>query len=451
MLIESLSGVRAYDDELTEIFIHSYCQAFTQAGDKKQILLGRDTRASGNHIRKMIIDSMIQAGAEIVDLGVCPTPTVQYEVEHLKADGGIVITASHNPIPWNGLKFIGSDGLFLDADQMLNLQRRRIEFGKQASFKKTTGGKLTMYSTAIRDHIEMVLNLPYVNPETIRQRKFKIVVDAVNGAGFSAIPELLESLGCEVVRLNCDGSLPFPHTPEPLPENLIDLMSKVKSEHADIGFAIDPDADRLAIISNEGLPLSEEYTLVLASMCALSKSQSMNKTVVTNLSTTMALDDVARQFGATVVRTPIGEINVAKKMREIHAVVGGEGNGGVILPDAHLGRDSLVGSALVLQFLSEQTAPISEVMKSLPHYAMIKKKIPRGDRPLSDYFSDLKTLASADSVNMEDGIKFIWNDRWVHLRPSNTEPIVRIYAEAPTRELAEAAAQPFIRFFEHNS
>lgn len=451
MLIESLSGVRAYDDELTENFIHSYCLAFAEAGDKKRILLGRDTRASGNAIRKIIVDSMIQSGVEIVDLGVCPTPTVQYEVEHLKADGGIVITASHNPIPWNGLKFIGSDGLFLDAGQMLNLQRRRMEIGKQSSFGNATGGKLTVYSTAVRDHIEMVLNLPYVNPETIRRRKFKIVVDAVNGAGYSAIPDLLEKLGCEVVRLNCDGSLPFPHTPEPLPENLTDLMAKVKSERADLGFAVDPDADRLAIISDLGLPLSEEYTLVLASMCALSKSQAADKTVVTNLSTTMALDDVARRFGATVVRTPIGEINVAKKMREIHAVVGGEGNGGVILPDAHLGRDSLVASALVLQFLSEQTASISEVMKSLPRYAMIKKKIPRGDKPLSDYFSDLKTLVSADSVNTEDGIKFIWKDRWVHLRPSNTEPIIRIYAEAPTRELAETVAQPFIRFFEHIS
>jgi len=234
-----------------------------------------------------------------------------------------------------------------------------------------------------------------------------------------------------------------------LPENLVELNATVLANQADLGLAIDPDGDRLAIVSNLGKPISEEYTLVLAEKLVLSKFTNMNQKVVTNLSTTMAVDDVAKKYGATVFRTAIGEINVAKKMRDIDAAIGGEGNGGVLLPEAHLGRDSLVAAALVMQLLAEEAKPLSELMEELPQYVMIKKKVQRGNLQLKDLIEDLKELAKPLEFDLQDGIKFIWSDRWVHMRPSNTEPIIRIYAEAPTLEEVEKTAEPFVNFFEN--
>jgi phosphomannomutase len=291
------------------------------------------------------------------------------------------------------------------------------------------------------------LKIPYIDQNLIRKAKFKVVADAVNGAAYRAIPELLSRLGCTVVELNCVPAKPFPRAPEPLPENLSELSQAVLINHADLGLAVDPDGDRLAIVSDSGEPICEEYTLILAELLVLSKSSKLNPKVVTNLSTTMAVDEVAGWYDAEVIRTPIGEINVVKKMQEVGAVIGGEGNGGVILPEAHLGRDSLVGTALVLQLLAEKGKPIAKLMQELPHYEMIKLKVPRGSLQLGDIIFDLKKLAKPEKTDNQDGIKFIWSDRWVHLRPSNTEPIIRIYAEAPTRQMAELAAQPFIEYF----
>ncbi|MBN2602131.1 MAG: phosphoglucosamine mutase [Candidatus Marinimicrobia bacterium] len=447
MLIESLSGVRGYESELNDDFISAYAYAFAELCRTDKILVGRDTRQSGITIKSVLVNALQYAGKTVIDLGICPTPTVQFAVEDNEAAGGIVITASHNPLPWNGLKFIGPDGIFLDADEMTQLKSRRIDIGEQSIHPKEKSGSIDTYDQVVDDHIDSVLNLPYIDEDIIKNAGFKIVVDAVNGAAYRAVPELLRQLGCEVIELNCHNDKPFPRSPEPLPENLGELNQAVIDNHADLGFAIDPDGDRLAIVSNFGKPISEEYTLVLAERLVLSKFPNLDQKVVTNLSTTMAVDDVAKQYGASVIRTAIGEINVAKKMRDIDAAIGGEGNGGVLLPEAHLGRDSLVASALILQLLAEEAKPLSELMNELPHYEMIKLKVSHGNRDFSDLIEDLKKLANPDHFDLQDGIKFIWNDSWVHLRPSNTEPIIRIYTEAQTRQLAETAAQPFVDYF----
>jgi len=447
MLIESLSGVRAHDANLTEEFVKSYAYAFAEFCAGENILVGRDTRQSGNRIKSLLVEALKDAGNTVVDLGICTTPTVQYAVEYQEAAGGIVVTASHNPLPWNGLKFIGADGIFLDGEEMLRLKNRRIEIGKNFIQIEKKNGLVRSYESAVDDHIQSVLAISYIDRDLIQKAKFKVVVDAVNGAAYRAVPELLRRLGCEVIELNCHHDKPFPRSPEPLPENLGELNKTVLNHKADLGFAIDPDGDRLAIVSDLGQPISEEYTLVLAELLVLSKFQGLHQKVVTNLSTTMAVDDIAKRYGATVVRTPIGEINVAKKMREIDAAIGGEGNGGVLLPEAHLGRDSLVAAALVLQLLAEEGKKLSELMKELPQYTMIKKKVQRGDLVLADLREELERLAQPDSLDTRDGFKFIWKDRWVHLRPSNTEPIIRIYAEAPALVAAELVAKPFVEYF----
>jgi len=447
MLIESLSGVRGHDLELTEEIVKSYAHAFAEYCTGAKILLGRDTRPSGKHIADLMIGALRDAGKTVIDLSICPTPTVQFAVIDQNAAGGIVVTASHNPLPWNGLKFIGSDGIFLDGNEMLRLKGRRLEIAENLDQIRKLNGSSRSYDNAIDDHIQSVLNIPYLNRDLIRKARFKVVADAVNGAGYRAIPELLSRLGCTVVELNCSAAKPFPRAPEPLPENLDELSQAVLANQADLGLAVDPDGDRLAIVSDSGEPICEEYTLVLAELLVLSKSAKLDSKVVTNLSTTMAVDDVARRYDAEVIRTPIGEINVVKKMQEVGAVIGGEGNGGVILPEAHLGRDSLVGTALVLQLLAEKARPISKLMQELPHYEMIKLKVSRGNLQLADIVADLKKLAKPEKIDTQDGIKFIWRDRWVHLRPSNTEPIIRIYAEAADKQFAQAAATPFVDFF----
>ena len=447
MLIESLSGVRGHENELTDLFIRAYAVAFAELCKTDKVLVGRDTRQNGVRIKAVLIDALKDAGKNVIDLGICPTPTVQFAVEDHEAAGGVVVTASHNPLPWNGLKFIGSDGIFLDADEMARLKSRRVEIQEKIENVEPLYGSVAEYSMAVDDHIGSVLALPYLDEDLIRKTGFIVVVDAVNGAAYRAVPELLKRLGCSVIKLNCHEDKPFPRNPEPLPENLVELNEAVTENRADLGLAIDPDGDRLAIVSDLGRPISEEYTLVLAEMLVLSKFPNLDQKVVTNLSTTMAVDDIADKYGASVIRTPIGEINVAKKMRDIDAAIGGEGNGGVLLPEAHLGRDSLVGTALILQLLAEEQRPLSELLREIPHYEMIKLKVSRGDLELKDVIDDLKKLAIPENFDLQDGIKFIWKDRWVHLRPSNTEPIIRIYAEAATKEEAQSAAQPFIDYF----
>ncbi len=447
MLIESLSGVRAHDKELTDVFVKAYAAAFCEMMNGHRIVIGRDTRKSGNKIVKAMIETIRESGANVIDLGICPTPTVQYETWFLQADGGIMITASHNPLPWNGIKFIQSDGLFLDSEQMLTLQNRRKELENNMPEPNREETILIDYKDALKDHINSTIVLPYINIDKIARKKYKVVVDAVNGAAYKAIPELLTRLGCEVIKIHCDSTKDFPHEPEPLPENLGDLIKAVKKNKADIGLAIDPDGDRLAIVSDLGEPISEEYTLVLASELVLTKAFSSKKLIVTNLSTTMAVDDIAEKYGAKVIRTAIGEINVVKKMAEEDALIGGEGNGGIILPDSHLGRDSLVGTALIMQLLTERNIPLSKILQDIPQYKIFKTKVEAGTIDINQAIDQLIEIADTDQINLDDGVKFIWEDRWVHMRPSNTEPIIRIYAEAATMKQAKETANPFVNFF----
>lgn len=443
MLIESISGIRAtIGDSLSPVTVVEYASAFGKWAEKGCIVLGRDSRVSGKAIADICARTLQWMGLDVIDIGIVPTPTVQLLTQELKARGGIAITASHNPFPWNGLKFIDNSGLFLDAGQV-NAVLKNKNTGKFTY--KTAGefGKYEIKNDAIARHIENVLKIPYVDVEKIRSRKFKVVIDAVNGGGSIALPALLLALGCEVVELNCVPDGYFPHTPEPLPENLKDLLKAVNKNHADMGLAVDPDADRLAVVDEKGNYLSEEYTLVMATDVVLSQTKVKNPVVVTNLSTTQAVSDIATQYGAECVRTAIGEINVAKKMKEISAVIGGEGNGGIISPDSHLGRDSLVGAAMVLHFLAADDRPLSEKYASFPQYKMSKKKINTGKHNPDAILSLLKEKFKNENCNTVDGLKISYSDRWVHMRKSNTEPILRIYSEAPDIEAAEKLGEKF--------
>jgi phosphomannomutase len=363
-----------------------------------------------------------------------PTPTAQIAVEDLKAAGGIVITASHNPQEWNALKFIGPRGLFLGPKQSARLwklarkqKKTWVPWNRLGHVKEDAG--------AIDRHIERILALPDIDVPTLRRRKFHVVVDTVNGAGGLIVPQLLSKLGCRVTELNVEPTGRFAHPPEPLPENLAQLGQAVHKARADIGFATDPDVDRLAVMDQRGLPLGEEYTLAMAVQFVLTRRMGR---VVINMSTTRAVEDIAGQFGASVVRTPVGEIHVARRMRRTRAVIGGEGNGGVILPDLHFGRDAPVGMALILQHLLDCGGTVRQMADALPRYVMVKRKI-RVPREKMDLVERKVAVGySGQRINRTDGIRVDLADSWLHLRRSNTEPIVRLYTEARSKREALA-------------
>ncbi len=444
MLIESISGIRAtIGDSMTPKEVVEYASAFGQWVGKGTIILGRDSRVSGKAIANIFARTLQWMGLNVIDIGIVPTPTVQLLTELMEAQGGIAITASHNPFPWNGIKFIDKTGLFLDAEQV----KAVLDNKKAGEYTFKPSGKFGEYSQkedAILMHVENVLDIPYLNVDQIRKCKFKVVIDAVNGGGSLALPAMLKALGCEVIEVNCVPDGYFPHTPEPLPENLIDLLEAVKSNKADLGLAVDPDADRLAVCDEKGNYLSEEYTLVMAAETVLSQCPLPDPKVVTNLSTTLAVTNIAEKYGAECLRTAIGEINVAKKMKEVDAVIGGEGNGGIISPDSHLGRDSLVGAALVLNFLASDERPMSEKYTDFPQYKMGKKKIEIGSNDPDAILEKLKAKFVDEDCNTVDGLKITWADRWVHMRKSNTEPILRVYSEAPTTDAANELGDKFL-------
>jgi phosphomannomutase len=444
MLIESISGIRAtIGDSMTPKEVVEYASAFGKWVGKGSIILGRDSRVSGKAISDIFARTLQWMGLNVMDIGIVPTPTVQLMTELLEAQGGIAITASHNPFPWNGIKFIDKTGLFLDAKQVATVLNNK----KAGHFTFKPSGEFGYYrqrKDAIPMHIENVLEIPYLNIEAIRKRKFKVVIDAVNGGGSLALPAMLKALGCEVIEVNCVPDGYFPHTPEPLPENLVDLLETVLEKKADIGLAVDPDADRLAVCDEKGNYLSEEYTLVMATETVLSQCPVPDAKVVTNLSTTLAVTNIAEKYGAECLRTAIGEINVAKKMKEVGAVIGGEGNGGIISPDSHIGRDSLVGAAMVLNFLASDNRPLSEKYADFPQYKMGKKKIDIGSNDPDAILEKLKTKFENEDCNTVDGLKITWPDRWVHMRKSNTEPILRVYSEAPTEEGANELGDKFL-------
>jgi len=429
-IISSISGLRATEDVLTPDLIRNYINALSIILKDGKVVVGRDGRPSGEYIENIVRDSLSEFGLESIILGVVPTPTVQLAVERFNCVAGIAITASHNPKEWNGMKFINSNGTFFNIEENKNLWANLD--------KECITSKEKSYSLKCDDmkdnHINQILNLSIISPfiEKIKHRKFKIAVDAVNSSGSVIVPKLLEQLNCEVHPLYCDNTGNFPHTPEPLPQNLTSLCDFVKTHKLDIGIAVDPDADRLVLIDENGDNIGEEMTVCIAIDAVLSSAKG---NAVVNLSTTAVTELIAKQYGCEVFRAPVGEINVVNKMKEIGAVVGGEGSGGVILPDSHYGRDSLVGIVLLLKLLSEKNLTLRQLVDTYPKKVMIKTK-----QSFSGDFSVIenliKNIYKNEKVNTEDGIRIDFPDRWVQIRKSNTEPIIRIIAEADNENIA---------------
>ena len=423
MLIRSASGLRGIAEvHFTPKLINKYISAFITTQNIKSCVIGRDGRPSGKQISQWVIDSFHKNGINVENCGLATTPTMQVMTEKEHYDGGIVITASHNPSEYNGLKFLQSDGTFLTPEQCEKLFKavdHNVSIVQPDSF-----GVVSDYSTANEEHIEKVLAAMCIDTDNIRKNKFKVVIDCVNGAGSFVLPMLCEKLGCEVITINCNGNGDFTRIPEPLAENLNELEKKVINVGADVGFATDPDGDRLSIISNKGNAIGEEYTLVLAVKNYLNYQKSI---VATNLSTSMMLESIANE----TIRTKIGEAHVVQKMNELNIPIGGEGNGGVILKEVHLGRDSLVAISMILSLLSSSGKSISDEISNIPQYLMKKDKIPIDDKI---DFDSLETIFDCNEINKIDGIKFIWPNKWIHIRKSNTEPIIRIFAEAKTQE-----------------
>lgn len=445
ILISGISGVRGIiNDGFDERVVEVYTRAFAQLMDKGRIVIAQDSRPSGEMFKGVVEKVLNQLGCEIIDCGICPTPTAQLMVKDLDARGGIIVTASHNPIEWNALKFVGDEGLFLDSDEHKQLQIELEKVKAADSLHSELTGSVTKLDDRIERHIENVMALDLVNVDAIQELRPKVVIDAINGAGSEALPAFLERIGCEVFPINCDNDGNFVHTPEPLPENLMELRKTVSKEGADIGIATDPDADRLAVIDGNGNPLVEEYTLVLAAYHALRHAaEDDRRPLVTNLSSTKALDDLAERYGRRVLRTPVGEIHVARKMQQIDTLIGGEGNGGVILAESHLGRDSLVASGLILSLMAETRQSIRAIADDLPRYEMVKDKINvQGYQP-ADILQSLADKYASLVPNLEDGVKISWKDRWVHFRASNTEPIVRIFAEGSSQTVAASLVNEF--------
>ena len=441
-LMISVSGIRGrVGFGLTPEVVARYAAAFgawavaraTERGGRTVVVLGRDSRVTGPLFHSVTRAALESVGADVIDIGLTTTPTLQMAVEHHHAAGGLCITASHNPIEWNALKFIGPDGLFLSAAQGKEMRALVDDGIPYATFDQL--GTVTFDGDAIVRHLDQVLALPFIDVDGIRSRKFVVAYDACRGAGGAVIPRLLELLGCEVhaIELETDGR--FPRPPEPIAENLGALEELVRATGAQIGFATDPDVDRLALVSDEGKAIGEDYTLALATRVVL---RHRTGAVVTNLSTSRIVDDMAAERGAAVLRAPVGEVNVALAMRDAGAVIGGEGNGGVILPDLHLGRDAPLGVALLLQLLHEDGEPLSKIIAKFPRYAIIKDKLDRPDKPLDAVYAALTAAFPDAAADTQDGLRLAWADRWVHIRPSGTEPIVRVIAEAPTLAGAKA-------------
>jgi len=447
-LMVSVSGIRGRVGEvegLTPEVVVRYAGAFgawaTSRGKSKKIVVGRDSRVSGPMFHRIVLGALESVGCTVVDIDLTTTPTCQLAVEYHHAAGGLMISASHNPIEWNALKFIGPTGLFLEASEGTEM-RALVDKGiPNVGWDKL--GKIERDEGAIQRHIERVLSIPLLDVDGIRKRRFRVALDCVRGAGATIMPALLDRLGCSVTAVNLDTDGRFPRPPEPVAENLGELERLVLGAGAAVGFAVDPDVDRLALVSDEGRAIGEDYTLALAARLVLRHQKGK---VVTNLSTSRILEDVAAEAGTEVIRAPVGEVNVAVRMRETGAPIGGEGNGGVILSEVHLGRDAPVGAALLLQLLHEEGKPLSKIVASLPRYVIVKDKLDRPDASLTVVYEAMRAAFPDAAVDTQDGLRLSWPDRWVHVRPSGTEPIVRVIAEAPTdaeaRELVRRSREP---------
>ena len=452
-LIKSISGIRGTiggvpDDNLTPIDAVKFAAAYGTWLKKHiyktrvKVVVGRDARISGEMVQNLVQYTLVGLGIDVVDIGLSTTPTVEVAVTMEQADGGIILTASHNPKQWNALKLLNSKGEFLNAQEGEEILR--IAAANEFTFAEVDAlGHITHNDTYIQRHIDAVLSLlPLATLEAIRKRKFKVAVDAVNSTGGIAIPLLLERLGAEVVPLYCEPNGQFPHNPEPLKEHLSDICAKVVEVKADLGVVVDPDVDRLALITEEGEMFGEEYTLVACADYYLSKKKG---NVVSNLSSSRALRDIAEKHGVEYAAAAVGEVNVVTKMKEVNAVIGGEGNGGVIFPELHYGRDALVGVVLFLSLLVEKDTTVSALRRSYPAYFMSKNKIQltSGLNP-DKVLHAMQEKYAHEQITTIDGLKIDFPFSWVHLRKSNTEPIIRIYTEAKTQTEADVLATRFM-------
>ncbi|MBV6513190.1 MAG: phosphoglucosamine mutase [Ignavibacteriales bacterium] len=433
-LMVSISGIRGLiGDGLEPEVIVKYTSAYAEFIGSGTVVVGRDSRISGEMVRSIVCGTLTAKGINVIDIAVCPTPTVQYTVKTLNAQGGIAISASHNPNEWNALKLLNSTGQFMTPDENVKLQEIISNFHPvYKTWDKL--GTYSLYKEGLERHKKDVLALPILNLEAIRKRNFKVLLDCVNGAGYTVIPQLLRDLGCTVIERNCESTGIFPRLPEPLPENLVDTMKAVKENNVDLGVVVDPDVDRLVLITEKGEPFIEENTIAHITRLVLSKTPG---SAVVNLSTTRAVDDIAASLGSKVHRSAVGEANVVKKMQETGAVIGGEGSGGVIYPALHYGRDALVGVALTLQHLLEFGGTLSELKASLPQYYIAKKKIETGSKDPGKLLAILEKRYASEKINTEDGLRIDFTDHWVHFRKSNTEPIIRVITEAGTQQKAE--------------
>ena len=441
-LMVSVSGVRGRVGEaLTPEVVTSFAAAFgawatSRAGGLNAgapaIVVGRDSRVSGPMFHRAVLAALESVGCRVIDVGLTTTPSCQLAVEHHHAAGGLMISASHNPIEWNALKFIGPSGLFLSAEDGAAMRALAARGFPRATWDRL--GTIESDGEAIARHLDLVLALPFLDVAAIRARRFKVALDCVRGAGGAIMPALLERLGCEVAAIHLETDGRFPHAPEPVAENLGDLEALVRRSGADLGFAVDPDVDRLALVSEEGRAVGEDWTLALAARVVLEHRAGP---VVTNLSTSRIVEDVAQAAGRRVVRAPVGEVNVAMRMRAEGAAVGGEGNGGVILPELHLGRDAPVGAALILQLLASARRPLSAIVGDYPRYVIVKDKLDRPEASLAAVYDSLRAAFPDAEADTQDGLRLSWPNRWVHVRPSGTEPIVRVIAEAPTADQAQ--------------
>jgi len=434
-LMVGVSGVRGIvGKDLTDEVVTRYARAFgLWAGERTPlVVVGRDARASGPAFEQAVIAGLGSVGCDVVRVGLAPTPTIQLAVEHHGAGGGIAVTASHNPIEWNALKFIGPDGIFLDGPEGARVQALAVEGGQGRSRAVT----IATDDGAVERHLHAVLELSAVDVERIRRRKFAVALDAVRGAGGPVMRALLERLGSTVTGINLETDGQFPRAPEPVPENLGELSALVRRTGADVGIAVDPDVDRLAIVDETGAAIGEDYTLAFAVRAVLGEGgRGKGQTVVCNLSTSLVVEDAARELGAEIVRTPVGEVHVARAILRLAAVIGGEGNGGVMYPDLHAGRDAPVAAALVLELLARTGKRVSELVAAAPRYTIVKAKAPRGP-VLEPVYAALKRRFADAQADVQDGLRLAWRDRWLHVRPSNTEPIIRLIAEAPSGALA---------------
>lgn len=453
-LIKSISGIRGtiggkVGDNLTPVDAVKFASAYgtflkqgmdssLRRNDKKlTVVIGRDARISGPMIHNLVVNTLVGLGIDVVDLGLSTTPTVEVAVPMEKADGGIILTASHNPKQWNALKLLNAKGEFLsgaDGAKILEIaEAEAFDFSDVDSL-----GEITLNDAYMDIHIDEVLELPLVDAEAVAKRKFKVVVDGVNSTGGIVIPNLLEQMGVEVVKLYCEPNGHFPHNPEPLKEHLGDICKLVVEEKADFGIVVDPDVDRLAFISNDGEMFGEEYTLVAVADYVLSKTPG---NTVSNMSSSRALRDITNKHNGSYQASAVGEVNVVELMKATNAIIGGEGNGGIIYPELHYGRDSLVGVALFLTHLSNLDMTVAELRASYPQYYMSKNKIEL--TPQIDVDAILEAMTEKyknENISTIDGVKIDFATEWVHLRKSNTEPIIRIYTEAPTQESADKLA-----------